>query len=336
MATARSKVLIGGAVALGATLTACLAGTGLVWQSARSAQDLAAHPAPGDLLQVDGRLLHLHCIGDGAPVVVFITGLNGTASVVGPVQRAAAETTRACAYDRAGLGYSEPTDHPRRAAETADELAALLDAAVITEPLVLVGHSWGGILARSFATRQPDRVAGMVLIDSSHEGQLDALGEAAAEGVPLPFQLGRVLQPLGVVRLAGMVEAATASIPTLSDADRASLIATSGQSHTSRANGLEFLSMAAELDARGAPPDLRDLPLIVLSQDGHGPEGLSGDELTRWQGLQRDLASRSSAGRLEIVADSGHVIMWDQPDAVTAAIRDVVRTIREQSDPAAP
>ncbi|MCB9673162.1 MAG: alpha/beta hydrolase, partial [Alphaproteobacteria bacterium] len=163
------KVLVLGGASLGLLVPTAL-GAGWVWQRAAAAHDLLAHPAPGALHTIDGRRMHIHCVGEGSPTVVLIAGLTGPGSVMGPLQRAISGTTRACTYDRPGLGYSDPIDHPRRAAATAEELVGLLDAAGIVEPAVLVGHSWGGMLARSVAAAHPERVAGIVLIDSSHEG----------------------------------------------------------------------------------------------------------------------------------------------------------------------
>ncbi|MCB9672835.1 MAG: hypothetical protein H6734_25410, partial [Alphaproteobacteria bacterium] len=122
-------------------------------------------------------------------------------------------------------------------------------------------------------------------------------------------------------------------IPSLSADDKASMLATSGQSHTASANLLEWRSLGAELEARTEPADLGDLPLIVLVQDGAGPEGLSGKELEVWHGLQRDLAARSSRAELRVVAGSGHVIQWDQPQAVADALLDVVRTVHADAMP---
>jgi pimeloyl-ACP methyl ester carboxylesterase len=140
--------------------------------------------------------------------------------------------------------------------------------------------------------------------------------------------LGIYLQPLGIPRLFGLVEQAVDGIPGLSDADRAAMKATSGQSHTSRANLVEWRSLGAELEARTEPAALGDLPLIVLAQDGHGPEGLTGKELEVWHRLQRDLAARSTRGVLRVVPDSGHVIMWDQPRAVAEAVHELVQALR--------
>lgn len=118
---------------------------------------------------VDGRQLYLECRGDGAPAVVLEAGLGvAAAGTWAAVQRPLADTTRVCAYDRAGIGSSEPAPPPRTSPVMVDELRGLLAAAGVEPPYVLVGASFGGLNAQFMAAEHPDEVAGLVLLDALH------------------------------------------------------------------------------------------------------------------------------------------------------------------------
>ncbi|MEO6968305.1 MAG: alpha/beta hydrolase [Rhodanobacteraceae bacterium] len=122
------------------------------------------------LVQVEpGRRLNLYCIGKGSPTVVFDSGLGSDMDVWAFVQPIIAAHTRACAYDRAGLGFSDPGNLAANSANIADDLHRLLVAASIKPPYILVGHSYGGMNVRLYADKYLPEVAGMVLIDSAEE-----------------------------------------------------------------------------------------------------------------------------------------------------------------------
>ena len=160
------RILVG---LFGLIVLAALAGATYQWLATR--QDLASTPPPGHLVDIGGYRLHLWCTGDGAPAVILDTGLGGMSAGWGFVQPDVARFTRVCSYDRAGLGYSDPGPSPRTARRIASELAELLGRGGIGGPVVLVGASSGGFNVRVFASDHPNRVAGLVLVDASHEDQ---------------------------------------------------------------------------------------------------------------------------------------------------------------------
>ena len=155
-------------VGLGAFLiVAALSGATYQWLATR--KELAATPPPGHLVDIGGYRLHLWCTGDGAPAVILDTGLGGSTADWGFVQPDVARFTRVCSYDRAGMGYSDPGPSPRTARRIASELAELLARSGIGGPVVLVGASIAGFDVRVFASDHPERAAGLVLVDASHE-----------------------------------------------------------------------------------------------------------------------------------------------------------------------
>src|SRR5262245_50984185 len=131
--------------------------------------DPRGHPPPGKLVDVGGWRLHLDCAGTGSPAVVFASGSGDFSFDWALVQPEVARSARACAYDRAGDAWSDPGPIPCTLRQEAYELHTLLERAGIAPPYVLVGHSYGGLLVRVYAERYPAEVAGMVLVDATHE-----------------------------------------------------------------------------------------------------------------------------------------------------------------------
>jgi pimeloyl-ACP methyl ester carboxylesterase len=131
-----------------------------------------AGSAPTGKFDVGGYKLYIQCTGKGSPTVVLDIGLGGSGANWIDVRRPAAKTMRVCSYDRAGRFRSDP--RPVEVAPVGlvvDELHRLLASARVAPPYVLVGHSIGGLLTRYFTRKFPDEVAGLVMVDSSYEGQ---------------------------------------------------------------------------------------------------------------------------------------------------------------------
>lgn len=123
------------------------------------------------MFEVDGREMFLECEGTGSPTIIFEAGFNGTSSFAAGAIGELKSTTRACRYDRAGLGSSQP--HPGNGSlsvgDRATDLHGLLEAADVKGPYVLLGWSYGGMIVRSFTDRYPNEVAGLVFVDATHE-----------------------------------------------------------------------------------------------------------------------------------------------------------------------
>lgn len=118
--------------------------------------------------------LWIECRGTGNPTVVMDAGLNMTRESWGIVPEETAKFTRVCIYERAGLGDSEqPLTKPRTSADIVADLNELLKNKGEKEPFLLVGHSFGGFNARLFAQTFPQKVSGLVLLDSSSEDEFE-------------------------------------------------------------------------------------------------------------------------------------------------------------------
>jgi alpha/beta hydrolase fold len=137
-------------------LIAILALAGASYEAIAGGGDAHRYPPPGQLVDVGGERLHIDCVGEGSPTVVLESGLGGSSLDWRLVQPELGKTTRVCAYDRAGMGWSDPSPQPRTPRQIADELHTLLTHAGIAGPYVLVGHSLGGKNVRLFALTHPD------------------------------------------------------------------------------------------------------------------------------------------------------------------------------------
>jgi pimeloyl-ACP methyl ester carboxylesterase len=298
---------------------------GAVYESAAEARDAQAFPPPGQMVDVGGHRLHLHCTGSGSPTVIIEAGWGGWSASWSWVQPEVAKTTRVCTYDRAGMGYSEEGPLPRTANQFTHELHTLLQEAGISGPYVLAGHSLGGLPVRVFAHTYPTEVAGVVLIDSMNPRQLkgtpaDATAQVA--GQSRGFSIFTLPARIGLLRLlAGPL----GSTPTLPPDVEQAYTARSVSTRFAQATLDEGKGMAMSLAQAGAVASLGDTPLIVLSR------GLDLDSNPEWPGMQTELLQLSSQSRQVIAEKSGHNIEEDQPQAAVDAIIQMVLGLRQEA-----
>ena len=289
--------------------------TGATYQWLATRNDLALTPPPGHLVDIGGYRLHLWCTGNGAPAVILDTGLGGSSADWGFVQPEVARFTRVCSYDRAGMGYSDPGPSPRTARRIAGELAELLARSGIAGPVVLVGASIAGFDVRVFASDHPERAAGLVLVDASHEDQ--------AHVVPRMARLVPLLSTIGVLRLFGVSfgQRVESLPPSVQQYARATSFRAAG--YQAAADEIIHIRESAS-EVRSSRRKLT-IPVLVVTG------GRVADE--NWRQLQQDQASLSERGCLIIAQQSGHVVTVDQPDVVVDAIRTVVETARGHDVP---
>lgn len=299
---------------------------GALYEPWAQARDAKAYPASGQLIDVGGYRLHLSCSGQGSPTVILENGSMGVSSTWALVQPEVAAFSRVCVYDRAGYAWSDPAPTPRTGARVVADLDALLQKAGVPGPYVLVGHSLGGMYSRLYAGTHPDRVVGLVLVDSRPEDftrEMAAIGRKAdasgAIGLLYPV-LQRTGLLRGFARLGGARLIAGNGIDNMTEQDRGALVALTLRPALLKAamnEGEQLPELESALRNVGA---LGDMPLVVLS---HSVPFMPGKPEEIWQGLQAQTAGLSTRGRLEQVPDSGHNIMLDRPDVVVRAIREV-------------
>jgi pimeloyl-ACP methyl ester carboxylesterase len=308
-------------------LIVLLAASGATYEAIMTAGDAKRYPPPGQLVDVGGHRLHLHCVGEGSPTVVLDAGLGAFSLDWGAVQPEIATSTRVCAYDRAGLGWSEPGPLPRSPQQFADELHVLLTNADVEGPYVLAVHSISGKTARLFASQHPNDVAGMVFVDARHESVDEHVTPeqlAAEDAQQRRFQrmIGWMAK-FGLVRLlwSPVWPRALPGSENLSPETRTAigvLQARPRQIESALAEGRGRMDSNTQLEA-AAP--LGDIPLIVLTS------AQSIDHLPFWNEAQQIMTGLSSNSRM-IVASSGHAVHFEQPALVVESIRQVVDAAR--------
>jgi pimeloyl-ACP methyl ester carboxylesterase len=303
----------------------------------KKAQLNAKYPPIGKLVDVGGYRLHLHCQGERGPSVVLDAGQGESSLSWFGIQSEIAKATRVCAYDRAGLGWSEPSPRPRTARVMAEELHNLLEKAKVPKPYVLVGASLGGLNARVYAHLYPEEVAGLVLLDAAHEEQY--LPEAIQKALQQMAGMVAVMRGYAVL----MVSSGLAAIfPRLLPAGSMGRITPPAQiDQALRGAKPAYMRASADeiKDVQRSHAEVRemqvaslgDIPILVIR---HGkaqvqmmPEVTAVMEETNRR-LQEKVANQSVNARLVVADESGHAIQMDQPELVVRSVLEVVQGVR--------
>lgn len=295
------------------------------------------YPPIGQLVDIDGYRLHMHVEGKGSLTVVLDSGAGGIGLGWELVRPAIAKVTRVVAYDRAGLGWSDPSPRPRDAVTMAEELHALMHHGNIPGPYILVGHSLGGPIARQFAARYPNEVAGLVMVDSAHEQQVKRFPERLVKTMQSMmgmFSVMRLLSRIGVFSLnPKMVPLGDRGRLPARVADTARAVIASSDNHLKAT-----IAETKNVNAAQTQPvkTLGDLPLTVISHGqldavppGIGPE-IRGEYERTWQELQVEITSLSSRGRRLVAERSGHNILFDQPEMIIQSVLEMVDSLSGQ------
>jgi pimeloyl-ACP methyl ester carboxylesterase len=320
-----------GRIVLGVVvLVGLLLAVGAGYQGFASAADQRDYPPPGALVDVGGHRLHIVCMGEGSPTVILDALGDGTSAQWGWVQPIVAESTRVCAYERAGRGWSEVGPAPRDGRTIAQELHTLLANAQIEGPKVLVGHSFGALIGRIYADLYPEDVAGLVLVDPglpalrSDRMPAAALAQAAAD-IEL-MNAAPWMARLGVFRLV-------ASEPTLPEPQRS--YAQAFYSSNRMWDALLAEARALPLtDAQVAETgSLGDRPLLIIAatKGWVDPNAPTDESRHIYNSMQQELLSLSTNSAYREVEGASHAsLVMDQTHAeqVAAGIVEVVEAVR--------
>jgi pimeloyl-ACP methyl ester carboxylesterase len=316
----------------------------VLYQYVGSRADRRDYPPPGRLVDVGGRQMHLVESGAGSPVVVLESGIAASCLNWTNIHAQVARFTRVCSYDRASLGWSDSARTPRITSHLIEELHQLLNAANISGPYVLVGHSYGGMLVRAYAAKYPGEVAGLVLVDPLPASEWLRPSQEQARILRWGTRLARrgaLLARLGIVRVSlRMLSAGGRTMPKLiarlsSGRAESTLSRLVGevqkmpretwpmiQAHWCQPKG--FLGMseyfkclpqsAAEAAALLDPSP--EIPVVVLSASNSTPVQLA---------ERAAMADHSLRGTHIVAEKSGHWIHLDEPALVVEAIRKMVK-----------
>ena len=248
---------------------------------------------PGTLARIaGGKTINFECMGAGSPTVILTAGLGGSSADWSDVQPQVAQTTRVCAWDRPGSGFSSKSTGHETAAETTADLIAALKVAGIKGPYIVAGHSLGSYESLLLKDRAPEAVVGMVLVDPSIPDQGDRLNKAV--GKP-PLSGRALLNPL-------FISSKQVLDPKRNYGEMPIIVLTS--------------TKVPELPP--GTPDAVSARATFAAMDAEMHRG------------HAELAALSSRGVQRAVPDSGHYIQSDQPNAVIGAIREVISAARDK------
>lgn len=312
---------------------------GMLYQTVGARRSARRFTPPGTLIEAAGQPLHVVSAGNGGPPVLFEAGIAASSLSWTRVMPGVAAFTRASAYDRAGLGWSDPARRPRTVEQMIAELRGVLTCVTAADPAILVGHSFGAFLVLVYAAAYPGEVAGVVLVDPPTEWhpltpqrarlvnrgvQASHLGGALARvgvvrgclalltgGAPAaPRTFVRVLGPRALRTLEHLVGEVRKLPPEIHPVVQA--LWCDPKCFRGMAEHLSALGVMG--DAAAAVTTLGDMPLTIVS---------GGDQPTDVLAQQRDLARLSSRSRHVVAEKSGHWVHLDEPDLVVDEIRNI-------------
>lgn len=307
---------------------------GALYQYLGEKIDKSKFPPPGTMIDIGGYKLHMIDQGvRNGPTVVIEPGLGNNCLSSLLVAPEIAKFARVISYDRAGQGWSDASPLPRTAENIVKDLHAMLHNANVPAPYILVGHSFGGIVVRLFASYYPDEVAGVILLDASHETAFDQelLSKKSAW-----LKLQELYEKLrwcfdhyfGIERYMTELHAAKCrKEPSTNRSYRYSQIFVA-----SRLSNKVMYAKMSESDKspvscqqlQAVDNALENKPLIVISA---GKMKCSAVSTQKWAALQADLVTKSKFGKQMIAQHSGHDIMTDQPEIVIEAVRDMMKEL---------
>jgi pimeloyl-ACP methyl ester carboxylesterase len=300
---------------------------GIAYDVVSSKLDARKFPPPGQLVDVGGRNMHLYCTGEskGTPTVILEATGVGSVLQYAKVQPELAARTRVCSYDRAGMGWSDPTGQAHTAQNAVDDLDRLLSKAGVSGPYIFVAGSAGGLSAELYARQHPSTVVGLVMLDALAGSVVEAMPEAGAK-LEKRACMARVAAHFGVLRVMDPFK-----LRKLLSKDRDATIAWTYRGST-------WDAVCGQMQARDesaaqikqSPPLRADLPLVVIRHEK--PTDVTGDPASdaalepKWQVAMEKIAAASSKGSVVVADGAGHLIADDRSDLVVATLLKMIGT----------
>ncbi|MFC4765087.1 alpha/beta fold hydrolase [Dyella koreensis] len=321
------------------TLLVVLGVSGALFNALAVAHYRRAASPPGKLYAVNGHLMHLYCAGEGEPTLVLESGMGEDFTSWGKIQPVLSNSTRTCSYDRAGLGWSDPQPGHRDSASIADQLHELLRQAGITGPVVLMGHSAGGLHIRAYASRYSNSVAGLIFVDSSSPTQYRDAPYMAVMSQHSAFEYSamKTLMTLGVFRTMGQCTAVPKGLEAYAGWIKANTCVPAQVTAYQR----EASDLGSSLSEAARTGPYGDLPILVFSRDTRIPRPPQIPAVitaVQWQqaeaahdAQQEAIKQLSTHGRRIIATGSAHYIQLERPDLLNREVAAFMREVHAGS-----
>lgn len=300
--------------------------------------------AAQQMVDIGGRRLHLYCSGSGPVTVVFDAYGTGAGSSWFAVQPHVARTTRACVYDRAGFGFSEPSPNQPTSANAVEDLHKLPGSAGIAPPYVMVGSSFGGANAQLFAYRYPNDVKGLVLVEPMHEDEENRLLKVTQGKLKMMRDIESQIRAACTAESEkGFTPGSEMWATCIGNWQQGRPSAVAAMENARRATPAYWKAVNAEVshypasseELRTARKPFGDLPMIVLSRSispyatpGKPQSPLNKAMEDENQKIMKEIAALSTQGTLRRIPGARHVVHEDKPEAVVKAIADIVAKVR--------
>ena len=284
----------------------------LLYANIASANENKPFKPPGKFIHLGMHVMYIDCLGDKSPTVLIDVGIADSSANWYKIAKTISKSVRVCVYDRAGYGWSDPGPGKRTTSQIVHELNMLLESAKVPEPYVLVGHSFGGFTARYFAATRPNKVVGVVLVDSSHPEQIYRLSE---------LDNVKNKPPLKITRR----EPAPENMSPFEK--RWYSLNSSRKAVYAQMDELKYFKESAyEVKHAGS---MFDIPLAVLTRGKRQLPDINGVSLeSAWREMQKDLVKLSTNSWHAVIEGSGHNIYKDAPNEVISHILKVVNESR--------
>jgi pimeloyl-ACP methyl ester carboxylesterase len=303
-----------------------------------------AFAKPHQLVDIGGRKMNLYCSGQGATTVVFDAPSGDAGWNWFRVQPAVAKHTRACVFDRAGLGFSDPAKRPNTSENVAEDLHKLLAKAGVKPPYVMVGNSLGGANVQVYAYRYPAEVRGLVLVEPQHEDETSRLDKASQGNLKKVYAMvaqqnnycmaaaRKGFKPGSEEQMNCVGNPAETYGPTLG----AAVMSATTRPAYWRANIDEWDAIkVSDEQLRKLRRPFGNLPVVVLTR-GVSPYAVPGKPQSALNkamedenaAIQKEIAALSTRGKQRVVPGAGHVIHADKPEAVVDAVLEVLHQVK--------
>jgi pimeloyl-ACP methyl ester carboxylesterase len=307
----------------------------------------SAFAVPHQLVDIGGRKMNIYCSGKGATTVVFDSPSGDAGWSWYRVQPEVARHTRACVYDRAGLGFSDPAKRPNTSENVVEDLHKLLAAAGEKAPYILVGNSLGGANVQVYTYRYPKDVKGLVLVEAQHEDETSRVDKASGGKIKGVYKMVADQNKYclaasekgfkaGSEQLANCVgspeEVAKMFGPKLGAVITASTMKPGyWRANTDEYDGIE----TSDEQLRKLRRPFGDLPIVVLTR-GVSPYRVPDQPQSATNkaiedanfAVQKEYLKLTTRGTQRVVAGAGHVIQAEKPEAVVAAVLEVLKQVK--------